>query len=86
MDGGGGRETLRSWANANRGVCGQAVPSLPSPSPFIPFFLLSSQFSRRTRAEPLATQAKEPTAYIFHDFSKSAKRKTGTQGVLRICK
>ena len=34
-------QKLRSWANAvfqNRGVCGQAVPSFPSPSPVIPFF------------------------------------------------
>ena len=30
----------------NRGVCGQAVPSFPSPSPVIHFFLLLSQFSR----------------------------------------
>ena len=50
-------QKLRSWANAvfqNRGVCGQAVPSFPSPViPF--FFLLSSQLSRRTRKETLAT-------------------------------
>ena len=54
-------QKLRSWANAvfqNRGVCGQAFPSFPSPSPVIPFFfLLSSQLSRRTRAETLATKA-----------------------------
>ena len=34
-------QKLRSRANAvfqNRGVCGQAFPSLPSPSPVIPFF------------------------------------------------
>ena len=52
-------QKLRSWANAvfqNRGVCGEAFPSLPSPSPLIPFFLLSSQFSRRTCAETLAMQ------------------------------
>ena len=44
-------QKLRSWANAvfqNRGVCGQAVPSFPSPSPVIDFFLLLSQLSRRT--------------------------------------
>ena len=35
-------------------------PSLPSPSPVIPFFLLLSQRSRRTRAESLATQARNP--------------------------
>ena len=34
-------QKLRSWANAvfqNRRVCGEAFPSLPSPSPVIPFF------------------------------------------------
>ena len=44
-------QKLRSWANAvfqNRAVCGQAVPSFPSPSPVINFFLLLSQLSRRT--------------------------------------
>ena len=44
-------QKLRSWANAvfqNRGVCGQAVPSFPSPSPVIHVFLLLSQLSRRT--------------------------------------
>ena len=37
-------QKLRSWANAvfqNRGVCGQAFPSFPSPSPVIPFFFLA---------------------------------------------
>ena len=50
-------QKLRSWANAvfqNRGVCGQAFPSFPSPSPVILFFLLLSQLCRRTRAETLA--------------------------------
>ena len=53
-------QKLRSWANAvfqNRGVCGQAFPSLPSPSPSFFFFLLSSQCSRRTHVETLAMQA-----------------------------
>ena len=43
-------QKLHSWANAvfqNRGVCGQAVPSFPSPFPVINFFC-SSQLSRRT--------------------------------------
>ena len=40
-----------------RGRGGEKFPSLPSPFPVIPFFLLSSQLSRRTRAETLATQA-----------------------------
>ena len=37
-------QKLRSWANAvfqNRGVCGQAFPSFPSPSPVIPFFFFA---------------------------------------------
>ena len=40
-------QKLRSWANAvfqNRGVCGQAVPSLPFPSPLIPFFCSRPNF------------------------------------------
>ena len=40
-------QKLRSRANAvfqNRGVCGQAVPSFPSPSPVIPFFALVPTF------------------------------------------
>ena len=40
-------QKLRSWANAFfqiRGVCGQAVPSFPSPSPVIPFFCSRSNF------------------------------------------
>ena len=41
-----------------------AFPSLPFPSPFIPLFLLSSQFSRRTRAETLATQATNTPTYL----------------------
>ena len=41
-------QKLRLWANAvfqNRGVCGQAFPSLPSPSPspVIPFFFFCSR-------------------------------------------
>ena len=39
-----------------------AFPSLPSP--LIPLFLLSSQFSRRTRAETLATQATNTPIYL----------------------
>ena len=39
-----------------------AFPSLPSP--FIPLFLLSSQFSQRTRAETLASQATNTQTYL----------------------
>ena len=56
-------QKLRSWANAvfqNCGVCGQAFPSFPFPLPRHSFFLLSSQLSRQTRAETLATQAIKP--------------------------
>ena len=44
-------QKLRSWANAvfqNRAVCGQAVPSFPSPPPSFIFFLFLSQLSRQT--------------------------------------
>ena len=54
-------QKLRSWANAvfqNRGVCGQAVPSFPSPSPVIHFFCSRSNFLDEPREEMLATQAK----------------------------
>ena len=53
-------QKLRLWANAvfqNRGVCGQAFPSFPSPSPVILFFCSRPNFSRRPGAEMLATQA-----------------------------
>ena len=56
-------QRLRSWANAvfqNHGVCGQAVPSFPSPSPVIHFFFLllpQPQFLDEPREETLATQA-----------------------------
>ena len=52
-------QKLRSWANAvfqNRGVCGQAVPSFPSPSPVI-FFCSGPSFLDEPREETLATQA-----------------------------
>ena len=42
----------RSWANAvfqNCGVCGQAFPTFPSPSPVIPFFVLVPTFSTNSR-------------------------------------
>ena len=52
---------LRSLANAvfqNRGVCGQAVPSFPSPSPVINFFCSCPSFLDEPREETLATQAR----------------------------
>ena len=51
-------QKLRSWSNAviqNHGVCGQVFPSFPSPSLVIPLFCSRPNFSRRTRAEALAT-------------------------------
>ena len=54
-------QRLRSWANAvfqNRGVCGQAVPSFPSPSPVIhSFFRSCPSFLDEPGEETLATQA-----------------------------
>ena len=55
-------EKLRSWAKAvfqNRGVCGQAFPLFPSPSPVIHFFFFCSRsnFLDEPREETLATQA-----------------------------
>ena len=44
-------QKLHSWANAvfqNRGVFGQAFPSLPSPSPVISFFALIQTFSKNS--------------------------------------
>ena len=53
-------QKLGSWANAvfqNRGVCGQAVSSFPSPSPVIHFFCSCLSFLDEPREETLATQA-----------------------------
>ena len=44
------------------GVCGQAFLSSPSPSPSFLFFCSRPNFSRRTRAETLATQARHMEA------------------------
>ena len=69
-------QKLRSWANAvfqNRGVCGQAVPSFPSPSPVIPFFFCSCpSFLDEPREETLATQASS-IALIFFVCLQSIK-------------
>ena len=59
----------KKWKGKGEGRRGN-FPSLPSPSPLIPFFLLSSQLSRRTRAEMLAMQALFHRALVsFHGFS-----------------
>ena len=54
-------QKLHSPTNAvfhNRGVCGQAVPSFPSPSPVIHFFFCScSSFLDEPQEETLAMQA-----------------------------
>ena len=50
----------RTWKGEGEGGRGEektAFPSFPSPSPVNHFFPLLSQFSRRTRAETLTTQA-----------------------------
>ena len=63
----GGEETL------------QAVPSLPSPSPFIPFFALVL-----TRAGPLATQASHiPLLYLYSFLveSQSISKRQGPEGL-----
>ena len=60
-------QKLHSWANAvfqNRGVCGQAVPSFPSPSPVIPFFCSRPNFSQRTCMETLAMQARNQQKHL----------------------
>ena len=53
-------QKLRSWENEvfqTRGVCGQAFPSFPSPSPVINFFCSCPSFLDEPREETLATQA-----------------------------
>ena len=68
------RKSLNFWSNGkrppfvgervfqNRGVCGQAFPSFPSPTPLLPPFFLNSSFARpefrSRRTGTLATQAK----------------------------
>ena len=59
----GGEETL------------QAAPSLPSPSPFIPFFALVL-----TRAEPLATQASHIPLLYFYSFLVESQSISKRQG------
>ena len=74
-------QALRSLANAglqNRGVCLQAFPSFPSPSPHFHFLALVSFLARpkpripflglsllRNQTEKLATQAKTPVSPRF---------------------
>ena len=71
-------QKLRSWANAvfqNRGVCGQAVPSFPSPSPVIHVFLLLSQLSRRT--------SRGNACYAGYAFSEAKHSATGSLNLKR---
>ena len=61
-------QKLRSWANAvfqNRGVCGQAVPSFPCPSPVIHFFFFFALLLDEPREETLATQATRTHSQIL---------------------
>ena len=60
-------QKLCSWANAvfqNHGVCGQAVPSFPFPSPIIHFFLSCPSFLDEPREETLAMQAR--LTHLWH--------------------
>ena len=58
MEGGGGREERKKIG----GFAGKRFLHSPPPPPSF-LFLLSFQFSRRTRAEPLATQARAETVH-----------------------
>ena len=53
------------------------VPSFPSPSPVIPFFFFCSRpnFSRRTHAETLATQANDNSTNFHRAQGQHAKRR-----------
>ena len=61
------REQKEGGRGRERGE--EEVPSFPSPSPVLSFFLLWSQLSRRTREETLATQANMLFQYGPHFFS-----------------
>ena len=52
------REQKKVEGGGGMGEEETSFPSFPSPSPVIPFFKLSSQLSRQTGAETLATQAR----------------------------
>ena len=51
------REQKKVEGGGGMGEEETSFPSFPSPSPVIPFFKLSSQLSRQTGAETLATPA-----------------------------
>ena len=63
-------QKLRSWANAvfqNRGVCGQAFPSFPSPSPVIPFcFALVPTFLDELARKRLLRRLCIPRQYTMY--------------------
>ena len=66
-------QKLRSWANAvfqNHGVCGQAVPSFPSPSPIIHFFCSCPSFLDEPPEETLAMQATGLTITICNKITE----------------
>ena len=67
-------QKLHSWANAvfqNRGVCGQAVPSFPFPSPVTHFFfLLLSQLSGRTSRRNTCYAGYSKTHKYIWNFSQ----------------
>ena len=86
-------QALRSLANAgfqNRGVCLQAFPSFPSPSPHFHFFgscfiyraaKTENLSLLRNQTETLATQASEARAVDFFTFSaaKASEREANYQ-------
>ena len=75
-------QKLRSWANAvfqNRGVCGQAFPSFPSPSPssVIPFCALFPIFSTDSRGNACYAGYLKLTRLIFNDFTRFSRQRNG---------
>ena len=57
-NGGGGEGEEEGRDGKDHGLCGQAFPLLPSPSPFHFTFALAVPFCVLTRLETLATQTK----------------------------
>ena len=62
------RKQKKGWRGRGRGeeeVCGQAVPSFPSPSPVIHVFCSCPSFLDEPREETLATQATFFCVFVF---------------------